>query len=90
VSAAGGALVRTPFTRNQIPVSRLNAEYLAFIDDTVPALISTGVPNFGNGSKLTHYPNFNQIDSALTAASQQEYSARVDHTFGEKDFIWAG
>ena len=71
-----GVLTRTPFTGNQIPASRLDAGYLAFIRDTVPAPISTGVPNF------------NQIDNTPTTATQQEYSARVDHTFGAKDFVW--
>jgi hypothetical protein len=73
---SSGQLVRTAFGGNQIPVSRLNAGYLAFLRDTVPAPISTGVPNF------------NQIDLTPTLANQQEYSARIDHTFGAKDFLW--
>ncbi len=71
-----GQLSRLPFAGNIVPTSRLNAGYLAFIHDTVPTPIFTGVANF------------NQIDNTPTEATQQEYTARVDHTFGQKDFIW--
>ena len=66
-----------PFAGNLIPASRLNAGWLAFMRDTVPAPISTGVANF------------NQLDLTPTDASQHEYSARVDHTFSSRDFAWA-
>ncbi|MEO7143483.1 MAG: carboxypeptidase regulatory-like domain-containing protein, partial [Bryobacteraceae bacterium] len=74
---SAGQLTRTPFVGNRIPASRLDAGYLAFLRDTTPAPISTGVANF------------NQINLTPTTAAQEEYTARVDHTFGNRDFAWA-
>lgn len=74
---AAGQPIRSPFAGNQIPVSRFDPGYLAFIRDTVPQPVFTGVANF------------NQIDLTPTLISQHEYTARVDHNFGGKDFLWA-
>jgi len=73
---AAGQVVRTPFSGNLIPASRLNAGWIAFARDTVPAPIVTGVPNF------------NQLNLTPMNATQHEYSARVDHTFSSRDFGW--
>src|SRR6185437_3151700 len=51
--------------------------FVAFLKDTVPGPVATGVAPF------------NQINLTPTNSAQQEYSARVDHTFGAKDFAWA-
>ncbi len=74
---AAGKLVRTPFPGNIIPSSRLNTGYLAFLKDTVPAPIATGVANF------------NQLDLTPSDTNQQDYSARIDHTFSERDMFSA-
>ncbi|MGH9667963.1 MAG: carboxypeptidase regulatory-like domain-containing protein, partial [Bryobacteraceae bacterium] len=75
-TVSSGQLVRAPFSGNQIPVSRFTPGYVAFLKDTVPGPVYTGVANF------------NQINLTPTNSAQHEYSARVDHTFGSKDFAW--
>ncbi|HLJ18254.1 MAG TPA: TonB-dependent receptor [Bryobacteraceae bacterium] len=72
-----GQVVRSPFPGNQIPVSRFNSGYVNFLRDTVPGPVFTGVANF------------NQIDLTPSGTTQHEYSGRIDHTFGAKDFAWA-
>lgn len=72
-----GAVVRSPFTGNQIPVSRFDTGFLAYLRATVPAPIVTGVADR------------NQLDDTPVRQSQEEYTARVDHTFGPRDFVWA-
>jgi hypothetical protein len=74
---AAGKLVRTPFPGNIVPVSRLNAGYLQYLKDTVPAPIVTGVATF------------NQLDLTPNDTNQQDYSARLDHTFSERDTVSA-
>ena len=54
---AASQVVRTPFAGNLIPASRLNPGWIAFVKDTLPAPISTGVANF------------NQIDNTPSQAS---------------------
>ncbi|MBM3756433.1 MAG: TonB-dependent receptor [Acidobacteria bacterium] len=71
-----GTFLRTPFTGNQLPGSRLDAGWLAYLKATVPGAITTGVADR------------NQLDFTPTVINQEEYSGRFDHTFSAKDFTW--
>lgn len=71
-----GTFLRTPFTNNQIPVSRLDPGWLAYLRATVPGPIATGVADR------------NQLDFTPSRIDQEEYSGRFDHTFSNKDFAW--
>ena len=75
--ARPGVMTRSPFTNNQIPVSRFDQGFLAYLRATVPAPIVTGVADR------------NQLDDTATTQRQEEYTVRVDHTFGARDFVWA-
>ena len=67
--------IRQPFANNQIPTSLFNPAMLAFAK-TLPAPISTGVSNT------------NALDQTPTITTQQDYTARLDQTLGNKDFFW--
>ncbi|MBI3680577.1 MAG: TonB-dependent receptor [Acidobacteria bacterium] len=72
-----GALIRAPFSGNQIPASRFDRGFLAYVRATVPEPIQTGVADR------------NQLDLTPRRQSQEEYTARVDHNFRQNDFFWA-
>jgi hypothetical protein len=73
-----GAFIRDPFPNNQIPASRIDPGYLAYARATLPAPIQTGVAD-RNQHNLT----------PVRQDEPGEYTARIDHNFGEKDMIWA-
>lgn len=71
-----GAFLRTPFSGNQLPASRLDQGWLAYLRATVPSPIATGVADR------------NQLDFTPTKVDQEEYSGRFDHNFSTRDFAW--
>jgi hypothetical protein len=72
----GSGFVRDPFPRNEIPASMLDPTALAFAKATLPAPVATGVANR------------NALNNAPVQNDQEDYSARVDQTIGQKDFVW--
>lgn len=71
-----GAFMRTPFTNNMIPSSRINPGMLLYAQNTLPSPVTTGVPGR------------NAQDDTPVTQNQHEYSLRVDHTVGPKDSVW--
>ena len=71
-----GAFIRDPFPNNQIPGDRLNPGMLLFARTTLPSPVATGLADR------------NALDSTPFNQNQEEYSGRVDHTFGPKDSVW--
>ena len=71
-----GAFVRDPFPGNQIPVSLLDPGALLYARSTLPTPIVTGVADR------------NAQDGTPFSQNQEEYHARVDHTFRERDLAW--
>ncbi len=71
-----GSYMRTPFPNNQIPLSRLDPNMLAYAKLLVPA------PN-ANISNTANY-----IDYTPAIQHQYTYSGRIDQTFGTKDSAW--
>ena len=82
VTDGGGEAARTPFANNVIPASRLDGGFLEYLRQTVPKPIA-----------LTGVGDRNQLDTTGTGVDQHEYSARLDHRFGDADsvfFRWSG
>lgn len=71
-----GKFIRDPFPGNIIPANLIDARNLAFAKATLPTPIFTG-----NGDR-------NALDTTPTKTNQEEYTARVDQTLGQKDFFW--
>ena len=71
-----GRVVRSPFVNNQIPTARLDAGFLDYARQTVPAPIATGVENR------------NQLDLTPTSQDQTELTGRIDHNFSATDIVW--
>ncbi|HLJ13310.1 MAG TPA: carboxypeptidase regulatory-like domain-containing protein [Bryobacteraceae bacterium] len=73
---SGTGFVRQPFPGNQIPTSLIAPVSLAYVKNTMPAPIATGVANR------------NAINNTPISNDENDYSARADQNIGEKDFIW--
>src|SRR5690348_9128390 len=67
--------VRQPFPGNRIPESRLNASALTLAQGIFPA------PNLAAGI----IPGVNYINTAGNATDGNQWNARVDHQFGQRD-----
>jgi hypothetical protein len=72
----GAGFVREPFPGSQIPVNLIDATSLAYAKATLPAPTATGVLNR------------NALDNTPIQNDEEDYSARVDQTVGQKDFLW--
>ena len=70
-----GTYVRTPFPGNIIPASRLNAQALKLAQTIIPA------PNLAPGV----IPGTNYINTSGTSNSGNQWSARADHQFDQRD-----
>jgi hypothetical protein len=71
-----GGFIRDPFPGNQIPQNLIQTGLVNFVKQIRPALQNIGIGNF-NASDATPY-----------VQTQNEFSARIDQTFGTKNFIW--
>ena len=71
-----GAFLRDPFSRNQIPASMLDPTSLQYAKATLPQPTDTGVANR------------NALDGTPIQNNQEDYTARLDQTIGQKDFLW--
>jgi len=74
--ARPGSFIRQPFPNNQIPASLINPQLLLFARTTLPKA----------GPKLNG--DNNVIDPTPFHQNQEEWTARVDQTIGQKDFFW--
>ncbi len=79
VSANGSLLSRQPFPGNQIPNNLLNSTALALAKAVYPA------PNLAAGV----IPGVNYINTGSNVQTYDQWSARVDHQFGQKDSFYA-
>ena len=74
--ARPGTFLRDPFPGNRIPATMLDAGALLYARTTLPTPIATGVADR------------NAQDDTPFSQNQEEYHARVDHTFSERDLAW--
>jgi hypothetical protein len=72
----GTGFVRDPFPGNRIPANLIDPTALAYAKATLPSPVSTGVLNR------------NALDNTPIRNNEEDYSARVDQTIGQKDFVW--
>ena len=75
VAGANGTRVRSLFAGNIIPASRLNSTAVALAKAIYPA------PNLASGI----IPGVNYINTSATARNGDQWGARVDHQFGQRD-----
>jgi hypothetical protein len=75
VSGPGNTFVRQRFPGNRIPESRLNASALTLAKGIYPA------PNLAPGI----IPGVNYINAAGNSTDGNQWNARVDHQFGQRD-----
>jgi hypothetical protein len=71
-----GTFLRDPFPGNRIPANLLVPGMVYYLQNTLPAPIQTGLPNL------------NAQDTTPTVQNEEEYTARLDQTFGPKDSFW--
>jgi hypothetical protein len=79
VAGSNGTQVRTQFPGNIIPASRLNPTTLALAKAVYPA------PNLATGV----IPGVNYINTTPTTRNGDQWNARVDHQFGQRDNFFA-
>jgi len=79
VNADGSLGNRQPFAGNQIPAALLNQTSLALAKAVYPA------PNLAAGV----IPGVNYLNVGSTIRTYDQWSARVDHQFGQKDTFYA-
>jgi hypothetical protein len=79
VPGANNTFVRQPFPGNRIPESRLNASALKLAQGIYPA------PNLAAGL----IPGVNYINTAGNQTDGNQWNARVDHQFGQRDSFFA-
>jgi hypothetical protein len=72
-----GVFTRTAFAGNQIPASRLNKQAIAFARAALPA-----------ARTIAGTTAYNALNETALTEQQQNYSGRIDHTFGSRDFIF--
>jgi hypothetical protein len=78
-TGANGAQARTPYPGNVIPTSQLNATSLAIAKILMP------LPNLAPGL----IPGRNYLNPGAAAQNGDQWSARVDHQFGQHDNFFA-
>jgi hypothetical protein len=71
-----GQFIRDPFPNNQIPGNLIDQNMVSWAKATLPA---AGPPLNGLN---------NAIDTTPISQNVQDYTFRVDHTIGTKDFLW--
>lgn len=71
-----GQFIRDPFPGSQIPGQLIDQQMVAFAKATLPA-----AGPILNGTN-------NAIDTTPFHQNQQEFTGRMDQTFGQKDFVW--
>ncbi|MBM3736920.1 MAG: TonB-dependent receptor [Acidobacteria bacterium] len=71
-----GQFNRTPFAGNRIPATRISNLATQFAKFAIPAPV------------VTPFQNFNAWNTDTFRRTQNEYTARVDHSIGGKDFLW--
>jgi hypothetical protein len=70
-----GSYIRQPFVGNIIPANLLNPGMVYYAQHTLPTPINTGVGTF------------NAENNVPTTQSEEDYTARVDQSFGSKDTV---
>lgn len=71
-----GGFIRDPFPNNQIPANLIDTRLVNFYKAVLPPLTNVGVANF------------NAIDNTPFRQHQKEFTARIDQTLGNRDFLW--
>jgi hypothetical protein len=71
-----GSFLRDPFPGNQIPSNLIDPRLPGLVKQIRPALFNTGVANN------------NALDNTPARQSQNEFTARIDQTVGNKDSFW--
>jgi hypothetical protein len=71
-----GGFIRDPFPNNQIPSSLISQPLVAYVQTFIPR------PNYSGNSDR------NAIDNTPQVQNQNEYTGRIDQTFGQKNFLW--
>jgi hypothetical protein len=71
-----GAFIRDPFPNNQIPTSLISQPLVNYVHSLIPQ------PNYSGTSDR------NAIDNTPQIQNQNEYTGRIDQTFGAKNFLW--
>jgi hypothetical protein len=74
---SGSGFTRTPFANNVIPSNLINSELVTFIQTVYPAA--------GTFNPAT---NSNAFASDANTQHQNEYTVKIDHTFGQRDSVW--
>jgi Carboxypeptidase regulatory-like domain len=74
---APGEYIRQPFVGNQIPANLINPQIVAYSKFIFPA----AGPVFDSAGD-------NALDTTPTTQNQNEFTARVDQTLGEKNSLW--
>ncbi len=75
-ATADGGFERDPFQNNRIPQRLLSPTALAFAQALLPSA----------GPVITS--DRNALDSTPVRQNQEEYTARLDHVFNERDSVW--
>jgi hypothetical protein len=78
-AAPNGSSVRQPFPNNQIPSNLLNASSVTIASTLYPA------PNLPPGQ----IPGVNYLNTSPNVQDGDQWSARADHQFGQKDSFFA-
>ncbi len=71
-----GSFIRDPFAGNIIPANLIDTRLVGFAQSIRPTLFNTGVANN------------NAIDNTPARQHQKEFTARIDQTLGNKNFVW--
>jgi hypothetical protein len=72
-----GQFLRTPYTNNQITPGQIDQGAVAYAKLVLPA------PIF-----IPSTPQYNAINTESNKQQQQNYTVRIDHNFGDHDFLW--
>jgi hypothetical protein len=72
-----GNFIRTPYPNNRIPQSELNQNAIAYAKLVLPS------PVF-----IPSAPQYNAINSDPNRQQEQNYTVRIDHNFGDHNFVW--
>ncbi len=75
--AKPGSFIRTPFAGNQIPSNLIDSRMVAYAQAVFPAA--------GNYNAAT---NSNAVDTTPVHQTQNEYTFRVDQSFGQKNSLF--
>ncbi|MBV8831488.1 MAG: TonB-dependent receptor [Acidobacteriaceae bacterium] len=72
-----GQYLRTPYPNNQIPASEIDPHAVAFASAVLPTPI-----------QIPGVSAYNAVITAPMVQTQENYTGRIDHTIGTKDFLW--